>query len=573
MVYTVNGNRHASRLHLGLAKCRASSATRLLAVLLAIALADCATAHDLLVVSPGSKASGNADAFYSSIADAMNALQPGDHLVISAGVYRESLLFPTRDWGSAKETVIEGNGEVVINGADIVKGWTSVSNEVFAVQLAHEPAQVAIDASLLRQIGGTVFDGYPLNASSVWNPLHGDLGGIWPGRIDGDDRNLPMNSFYYDRDAHRLYVRIDKPEIAQHSVEVSSRTYSAYGASLANVTLRNLSFRFGNTSISSRAGLVTLAGKHIVLDHIAVSEADSVGVELDGDDNTMTQVVANRCGQLGIKARGSRVSIASSETSYNNTRRFNKWWEAGGAKFIGNGGLQNSVVSEHTALGNIGDGIWFDWENRGNRVEYSDVQYNSGMGIHYEASATATIVDNVVVGNGQRGIYLPHSSGSVVAYNLVAGNGLQGIAIIDEGRADPDGTFDLRPKSNRVLANVVAWNGGELTLPRERADNIADDNVYIEPTDAGAFELGWRSPMFASLSAWVKATAQDAHSIFIKRSIDASFKRSVSKKEAKADLAWYRALRPTFAPVRQGSSAAGIATGSGTRDGLPGPAI
>jgi len=493
----------------------------------------------------------------------MAALQPGDHLVIASGVYREALLFPKRDWASGRPTIIEGSGTVQINGADIVTGWTALGHGTFYRHWEQEPSQVVVDDVQLQQIGGTVFDGYPTNAASAWAQQQTDDGGIWPGRKPGDVHTLPPDSFIFDAAAGRLYVRPKAGDLAGHVVQVSTRTFSAYGTDLTNITLKNLTFQLGNTSIASRAGLVTLKGNHLVLDHVTVDYADSVGIELAGDDNTMRHVVANRCGQLGIKARGERVSIIDSETDFNNTRGFNKWWEAGGAKFIGDGGLRNSIVSAHTAIGNFGDGIWFDWENQGNRVEKSLSEYNTGFGIQYEASSAGTIVDNIVVGNGQRGIYLPHSSASVVAYNLVAGNALQGIAVMDEGRLDPDGRLNLRPHANRIFANVVAWNGAALNLPAKLRDNTSDSNVYIDDSDVSQWNLGWQTSTADSLPDWTQRTGQDRHSVHIQRIMDPLFRTTLAEKKRMPDLTWYRTLRATLAPVPSGE----------LLDARPGPAI
>ena len=532
-------------------------------------------ARELTVLPPGAATSTAGTTTFSSIATAMSALQPGDHLTIMPGVYRETMRFPARDWASAAQTTIEGRGTALIKGADVVTGWTAVGDGVFFKPWKNEAAQVAVDDVLLQQVGGTVFDGFPLSTSSVWTTLMAEAGGIWPGRRTGDETSLPLNSFYFEPVAGRLYLRIAATDLEKHVVEVSTRTYAALGEGLANITIKNLSFRLGNTSVMSRAGLVTLQGSHVHLDHLMIRDADSVGVELDGDDNTMDHVTTNNCGQLGIKARGARVQIRASESNFNNTRGFNKWWEAGGAKFIGNGGLSNSTITGHTAIGNHGDGVWFDWGNMQNRIDHCYCSYNAGFGIQYEASTAATIVDNVVVGNEQRGIYLPHSSDSVIAYNLVAVNHLEGIAIMDEGRTDPDGILNLRPRDNRVFGNVLAWNGAALTLPAVRASNTSDGNVYVEKSSSIHLALGWNIIVFGTLPAWRAGTGQDMNSAQIQQAVDVPFIASVAEMHDPADLGWYRQLRARLQPV---TDQTGVATpaavlAGGPADERPGPAL
>jgi parallel beta-helix repeat protein len=506
-------------------------------------------AKELNVVSHEQNRPDGNKASYSSLSAAMAALEPGDHLIIASGVYRETLRFPERNWTTASQTIIEGKGTVTVKGADIVTGWTALGGGLFFRQWKRETSQVAVDGLLLQQIGGTVFDGYPTNAASAWTNLNRENGGIWPGRKNENGSKLPVNSFYFDSKNSKLYVRLASNDLDKHIVEVSTRTFGAYGEGLANITIKNIAFELGNTSVSSRAGLVSLDGTHIVLDHVSVTRADSVGIDLSGDGNVITHGVANYCGQLGIKARGRNVSISSSETSFNNTRGFNKWWEAGGAKFVGNNGLQNSIVSSHVAVGNHGDGIWFDWKNRNNRIENSLSEFNKGFGIHYEVSSDATIVNNVILGNSQRGIYLPNSSGSLIAYNLVAGNLLQGIAIVDEEHLAPDKTFDPRPRANRVIANVVAWNGSALTLPGRLVDNLSDGNVYIDEGASPELGLGWETTFRKSFGSWIESTGQDRHSIHIQEAIDPSFRESLIQQRRAPDLSWYEKLRSTLPPV------------------------
>jgi hypothetical protein len=472
----------------------------------------------------------------------MTALQPGDHLIIAAGLYRESIRFPKRDWSAALPTVIEGRGRVVIDAADVVTGWTPAGNGVFYRDWPQESAQVSVDGKPLAQIGGSVFGGYPDDRANPLSEILPDSGGIWPGRRKGDAATLGDGDFFYDRTLRRLFLRTTNADLSGHVVEVSSRAHSLLAQNVDFVQIRNLAFRHGNTSPTGRDALVTLSGRHIVVDHVSVEQADSVGIQVDGDDNLIVDSSANHCGQLGMKVRGARVLIERNETDDNNTRDFNKWWEAGGAKFVGEQGLRDSVVTGHTAIGNRGDGIWFDWGMQDNRVENSVLEYNSGFGIQYEASSGAQIVGNRVIGNGQRGIYLPHSSHSVVRGNLIAANGLEGIAIVDEGRRDPTGKLDLQPRANAVLNNVIAWNGSALTVPRSTSDLVSDGNVFIGRDGQLRESAGW-GHSFDSLAIWRRQVGLDESSVRIERAIDPAFATSLQAKQRDPDLDWIDKLR------------------------------
>src|SRR5579863_2749864 len=492
-----------------------------------------------LYVDPA--ASGAVANRYKTISEAVAVLKPGDHLNIAAGLYRESIVLPTRNWSASTPTVIQGTGQVVIDAADIVTGWISVGNGTFYHDWPAETAQVIVNGVLLQQIGGTVFGGFPLAESNPYNGLLTSTGGIWPGRVNGDVSKLIDNSFYYDAAEKRLYVRTSHADLNKWTVEVSTRAHTLLALNVAGVQIKNLIFRYGNTSITGRDGVVTISGDNNVVDDVQIDRADSVGLEVDGDNNQIISSAAAWCGQVGMKARGSNVRILNSTTNYNNTRGFNKWWEAGGIKLTGNNGLINSVITGHTAIGNFGDGIWFDWGNQNDLIQNSISEYNTGFGIQYEASSGAQIVGNRIIANGQRGIYLPQSSGSVVRNNLVHAHAMEVIAVIAEARTDPSGQLDLQPVGNTVTGNVVAWNGYALTVPGPGFNIAVDGNLYIGKGIQLREWYSWSLP-FDNFALWKQHTGLDLQSLQVQLAMDPSFASSVQSKQENPDLSWVKRL-------------------------------
>jgi parallel beta-helix repeat protein len=510
---------------------------------------------------------GDASAPYKTLSYAMSQLRPGDHLTIAAGTYRDAILFPKNIWTRIDEkliatgklhdlkltkdtqTVIEGKGEVLIKGSNLVTDWRDLGNGRFAKVWPDETEQVFIDGKPLMQVGGTIFGGFPTKPDHTLAMLHKSQKGIWPGRRDGDQNAMPDNSFYYHHAAKALYLQTKLTKLDDHAVEVSVRPTLLRGHGVTDITVKNLKFQHANTSAKMRGGLISMHGLRLRLDNLQVNQADSIGMELIGNDITLTNSKANHCGQLGILARGDRMQFINNETSDNNTRGFNKWWEAGGIKFVGNGGLQNSLVSDHKSLRNMGDGIWYDWKNRNNTLQNSLSAYNSGFGIHYEASDQGRIINNLALANQQRGIYLAHSSQTLVAFNLVAGNQMQGIAVVEEKRRDPKSEFDFSAKGNKVLGNVIAWNAAAIVLPTDQADNISDYNVLIGDDTQTRSGLGWVNMFNATLEEWTKRTQQDQHSQRINMPLDAAFKRSASERHS-VNIDWYQKLRRDFKPIQ-----------------------
>jgi parallel beta-helix repeat protein len=483
---------------------------------------------------------GLVNAPFKTIAVAMQKLQAGDYLRIAPGVYREPILFTNKDWATAKLTKVEGQVEggqrVLIKGSRVVLGWhtEAAQSGLFSLSWKSEPQQVYLNGNALKQIGGTIFGGFPERPNHDLNKLHASQGGIWPNRVKGNASNMPVNSFFYDNQRERLYLRCDCKALDQQVVEVSVLRYLVDGNNLENVVLKNIDFQHSTTSTLSRGEAVMIRGKNIQVDNIHVSDMDAGCIGLRGSYITLANSSMGQCGQTGLAAKGKHINIENNRIYASNTRGFNKWWEAGGAKFVGEGGISDSIVTGNLVEDNFGDGLWFDWGPSNNVIKSNVVLRNKGFGIHYEASYGGRIEENVVALNAQRGIYLPHSSNSKVLRNVVVANEMEGIAVIDEGRRDKSGKLDLLPQNNFVCGNVVAWNkGGALMLPADIRTNQSNWNTFVGTGNQAKFGLGWWPnrirPVSLNLEAWQNLVSQDKNSIVIAKPIDENWIASLDK--------------------------------------------
>ncbi|MEF8733549.1 MAG: right-handed parallel beta-helix repeat-containing protein [Candidatus Accumulibacter meliphilus] len=520
---------------------------------------------------------GRVDRPYQTLSFAMKQLLPGDTLKLAAGKYRDSLTFPSRAWSNDRPTTIVGeeNADVTIMGSDLVTGWVARGNGFYVKrQWMTEPQQVSLNGFALKQIGGTIFEGYPTKPGHTMKSLHASQGGIWPTRDNGSVAEMPPGAFYYDDRKKELVIRASLGVSAENlRAEVSTRPYLVQGQDIAGVTIQNIRFRYSNTTTRSRQGAVTIVGRGNTLDGLLVEDMDGVGIELSGDENTIRNCRVTRSGYLGIKARGRNVVIKNNEISYNNTRRFNKWWEAGGMKFVYQGGLHGSQVSGNRVHHNYGDGIWFDWGNDNNLVERNILAYNEGFGIHYEASSRAVIQDNEVYGNGQRGIYLIHSRESVVAHNLVVFNRLEGIAIVDEKRIDPSGLLDLRPQRNFIVGNLIGWNGDwALILPGEEHRNLSDGNLFLQERGEPGFSMGWpKAPSYVKLpwNSWRMDFQQDRGSVSVSSKLPRALRQSLLAGSSAVDWRAFDRIRGKF---RTSIGSSGVALPEGVSfSGKAGP--
>jgi parallel beta-helix repeat protein len=490
----------------------------------------------------------------------VSQLKPGDTLLLRPGVYRQTL--EIRGLRGRSDAPIQIVGEqAVIRGSDVLKGLKSAGQGLYTARLAQEPSQVFVDGQALRQIGGTVFDGFPLNTAS---PYHREMvkeGGIWPGRVpDVPTEALPPQSFHYDRDKRVLTLRLTQ-EPGQRLIEVSQRTRTIDADQLAHVQFKGLKVEHANTSVSSRGASMVVGGEDLLLEQISADWNDLAGLQIKGDRIVVRDSSASHNGQLGMAARGNRHLIQRVTVQDNNRRLFNKWWEAGGFKFIGDGqgGLRNSVVEDCRAVRNQGDGIWFDWKNRDVTLRRSLAAYNTGFGVHFEASGPGLIEHNIALGNGQRGIYLSSSRQTRVLNNLALGNGMQGIASVLENRKDDEG-IPFKADGNRFQRNVIAWNqDGALFIPKDDGDR-SDFNVFMGQGKGLYFSIDfpsmWR-PAAWTLEDWNQASGQDRKSWLLNQPMPTPWRDYLNAQST--DM---KALSALMRTARQAPPADGVTLGA-----------
>lgn len=502
------------------------------------------SAETLYVDQKQSSASAQTRVF-TSIAAAVKQLRPGDELVLKPGIYREPILLEGPNKGTPRRGLTirgEDRERVIIKGSDVVDDFQHVRDDVYVKnRLPLEPQQVFVNGALLRQVGGTVFEGYPEDRK---HPLYKQFGDeLWPSRISGDADDMPERSFFYDHKTQSLYVRLSAGEkLAGNTIEVSVRPFLLKVKGWENVTVRDLTFQHATTSTFGRNGAVSLWGDGHTLERLNVFDVDSLGLHLVGDNITVSDCNISRSGRLGVAGRGRNHLYQRNTTNSNNVRAFAKGWEAGGMKFVGEGGLKDSIVTEHTALYNNAQGIWFDWMNDGNVISKSISAYNEGHGIFYEASTRAIIWGNVTFGNLHRGIYLPHSSNSRVACNLAAFNGMEGIVVVDGGKRTEE--MGLVAEGNSVLGNVIAWNNRKqparpaLILPSANDTNRSDFNVFVSDHPHSKFSRDWpklTNPLINGIAKWRENSRQDTHSAEYQIPVPAQIQNAYGNR---SDIDW-----------------------------------
>jgi len=153
-----------------------------------------------------------------------------------------------------------------------------------------------------------------------------------------------------------------------------------------------------------------------------VESMNASGASFTGQDMTVRRCVFRDNGQLGFGAsRAHRLLFTECLVENNNTKGFDRGWEAGGDKLAL---CRDAVLERSRFLRNRGNGIWFDIGNTNCIVRQCLIADNEDAGIFYEISFCLHAHDNVIVGNGfavtpgawgaQAGISLSSSPGCII---------------------------------------------------------------------------------------------------------------------------------------------------------------
>jgi len=402
---------------------------------------------------------GSHDRPWKTISKAAGKVEPGDIVLICDGVYRERVLVQISGTPQAPIRFEAAPGaHVVITGADHLSGWKKVEGEspIYRVpwthrfiadsknmthpdddyhQLIGRCEQVVIDGYLLRQVleanqlaPGAFFVDIPNQSLAVWDSAN--------------------------RDVNKLFVQAS---VRQEIFQVKGDY----------VELRGLGFRFA-ANMAQRAAVV-LMGAHDTLEDCTMEGMNSSGAAFLGEHQVVRRCVFRDNGQLGFAAaRAHDLLFTECLVENNNTKGFNRSWEAGGNKLVR---CRGAVLERSRFLHNRGSGIWFDIGNEQCVVRQCLIADNEDCGIFYEISFGLQAHDNVIVGNGfvaatyswsaPAGISLSSSPGCLIERNLIVGN-WEGFNFFEHprttSRIDTTAEQPIWNHDETISRNIIAFN-------------------------------------------------------------------------------------------------------------------
>jgi hypothetical protein len=511
---------------------------------------------------------------------AAQVLQPGERVIIMAGVYRERV-DPARG-GMGPEKMIsyeEAPGAaVVIKGSRLVKtGWEPSSG--FKLDLP--PADRAKLKIYSRRLDDLDFRGYnPFGMASImqnrvylmpkpeelWRHL------VRRGLVFADGRRLEQvelyqglakkdGSFWCEHDGLAIHVRLPlDADPAQHEVElaIQEQVFAPRTRGLGYIRVKGITFEHAaNAFPVPQRGLVSMSrGHHWIIEDCTLRHANGVALDLGAQDWDMEppavvgHAVVRRnhiddagvCGIAGMAVQSTLIeSNLIEHVGYQDVELA---WETGGIKLHQTKNcLLRANVIRHTIHA---EAIWLDYENSNTRVTGNVMGDNLETlrgGVYLEASHDPNMIDDNIIwkategagggsynmpAHGGWGITVDGSDETVIAHNLIGCTQDAAVKLRNiEGRivSGRGGTA----RRNKVLNNIFYRCGKAIDFSNR--DNTADGNLYTkdwggtrDETQSVGRGLNWLPDDGANLRldlpAWQKFFGFDKNGAYADMNID-----------------------------------------------------
>lgn len=431
--------------------------------------------------SPGGEIRvGNIHANTSTITEALQRAEPGDQIILSPGVYRETGLRWTKSGTPEKPIVLraDGEGPVVICGSFPVTNWVETADGIWKrTDWKYNSQQLFVNGQPLQQIA----------ARNPFTQLDTGDGNKCLTPQGQSAQDLIPDSFCYDPNTQTLYCKLSgnqNPNDLLIEASVASDLMDGNGQS--HIMLKGLIFRHSNgTATGQRSALLRVNGENWRIEDCTFEQGDFAGIALAGKGHQIRQCRVQNNGCVGIDVNGGESETRPSQQIIlenliiqgNNRRNFYPYWHCGGIKLIPN--VRGVIIRGCIVQDNNGPGIWFDASKGSNQIENNLIVHNT-VGISIEISRpgqgdddTALIRNNRIAFNRHQGIYVSASRRVRILRNTLFQNRWD---VVLHGM--PREEFDL--SDNEVRDNLMWGKDADLILyagHRSEANQI-DGNVY-----------------------------------------------------------------------------------------------
>ena len=517
---------------------------------------------------------------FLTISKAAHVLEPGERVVIMAGVYRERVSPARGGIGPEKMISYEAapGAEVIVKGSRLVnKGWEASTDYRLDLS-ASDRAKVKI---YQRRLDDIEFHGYnPFGMVNIMqnriylNPTPAELRRhlLRRGMVFVDGKRLEQveeyselghadGAFWCEHDGLTLHMRLPgDADPANHEVElvVQEQVFAPRVQGLSYIRVKGITFEHASSQFPTpQIGMVSLSrGNHWIIEDCVMRHVNSVALDIGEQGSGMISppivgyaiVRRNRIDDVGVCGLAG-LAVQNTLIESNLIERVG-WqdveltWEAGGIKLhvARNCLLRNNVIRhlQHAM------GIWLDYKNNNTRVTgnvIGDTLETMRGGIYIEASHFPNMFDHNIIWkatpgkggstnnyptHGGWGITLDGTDETVIAHNLIGEMQDSAIEIrTTEGRIV--GSRGGTARWNKVINNIFYRCGNAIQFPNR--DNAADGNLYphqggekIDENQGSGRGLNWvtdgSSTLRLDLEAWQKFFGFDKNGAYADINID-----------------------------------------------------
>jgi hypothetical protein len=475
-----------------------------------------------------------------TISAGASVAQPGDTVLVRAGVYRERIA-PARGGQEGKpikyaaapgeQVFVKGSEEwhpvwqprsghpgvwfgkldpAIFGGFNpFVLGVDTIPAGPNSATLVPKRVRPVAEGARLPLTRGQLFvDGTPLLQAESPEQVNRVLGS-WVVNAAGDGILVHFPSDSAGRAPRERLVEIT----------ARSRIFGSFMRGLGYIHVKGFIFEHAanNHPIPQVGAVSTRSGHHWVIENNVIRYATTIGLEagmewgigFTDEDAPLPEgyvpgfhVIRNNDisdnGLCGIAALGHvGVQVVGNTLERNNRLAF-RTWEVGGIKFHF---AYYSLIEGNLIRGTDGFGIWMDNTWYKCRITRNVIVDNYFAGIFAELGEGPLLIDNNIVAYTRHGdgVYSHDASGFTIAHNLIYSNanfGIWTVVATDRG-GRPQGL--VTSSHQRIYNNLIcANNAGAISLPFpfERAqDNVSDANLFGGETSMDS-TLTAQSPTF-----------------------------------------------------------------------------
>jgi hypothetical protein len=482
---------------------------------------------------------GTEDAPYLTIQAAANVAQPGDNIIVHAGIYREHIDPPRGGISESKRiTYRAAKGEKVnIKGSEIIDNWEKFTDSAWKATIPnvffgeYNPYKDIVHGDWFKDLGrihhtGEVY----LNSKSLWESaiLENVLfpkpqtnrsdteGSTYTWYCETDEDNTYIYANFHDKDPNKEMVEINVRKSCFYPKKTGINFITVSGFTMSQAATQ------WAPPTAEQSGLIgTNWSKGWIIENNFISDSKCSGITLGkyGDewDNTSansaegyvrtieralqngwnketigSHIVRNNtisnCEQTGIcGSLGGIFSAIENNTIFNiYTKRQWAGAEIAGIKIHG----AIDMIIKNNRLKNCARGIWLDWMAQGTRVTANLLCDNTSDDLFVEVNHGPFLIDNNIFMSKLS--LRDWSEGGAYVHNLFAGN----IEVKPQTRLTPY----LKPHStevaglqktvcgdnrfyNNILAGVIQKNGAKLSglenYEKVELPMYVNGNLYI----------------------------------------------------------------------------------------------